>query len=153
MSYYHLSFETAVDRQPRPVSMIRVHPTETAAPRKAVEVLRSGGLVVFPTEDGYYVGCAARNAEAVERLHRVTGAGPEHLVTFAVSRDQAEGLPGPAQIPRHPVALALMRDAGTPLVATWAPGAKPAPTAQHVVFIVGDKVDLILNGGRKIGSP
>jgi L-threonylcarbamoyladenylate synthase len=36
---------------------------------RAAEVLRAGGLVIFPTETVYGVGCDATNAEAVARLY------------------------------------------------------------------------------------
>jgi L-threonylcarbamoyladenylate synthase len=35
----------------------------------AADVLRAGGLVIFPTETVYGVGCDATNAEAVARLY------------------------------------------------------------------------------------
>jgi L-threonylcarbamoyladenylate synthase len=40
---------------------------------RAAEVLRSGGLVIFPTETVYGVGCDATNAEAVARLFAAKG--------------------------------------------------------------------------------
>ncbi len=35
---------------------------------RAIEVLRQGGVVVFPTETAYGLGCDATNVEAVERI-------------------------------------------------------------------------------------
>ncbi|MGQ0549244.1 MAG: hypothetical protein ACT4PY_06215 [Armatimonadota bacterium] len=133
MSYYSLSFYSA-PHEPAPVSIIRVDPAETTAPRKAVEVLRSGGLLAFPTTEGYVVGCSAIDPEAVRRLCVATGAAPETLQRLDDSRD--------------PIPVTLMRDADTPIVATPPrPGAPPVPTAQHVVFILGDKVDVVLDAG------
>lgn len=40
---------------------------------RAAEVLRAGGLVIFPTETVYGVGCDATNAEAVARLYAAKG--------------------------------------------------------------------------------
>lgn len=134
MSYYSLSFDASVQHQPRPVSIIRVDPADTTAPRKAVEVLRGGGLLAFPTAEGYMVGCSALDPEAVQRLREATGASPESLISLADSRD--------------PLPLALMRDADTPITATPPrPGAPPVPTAQHVVFVLGDKLDLVMDAG------
>ena len=148
MSYYHLSFETALDREPKPVSIIRVDPNELTAPRKAVEVLHAGGLVAFPTEDGYVVGCSALDPAAIRRLCEATGAAADSLLAFVAAREQADRVSRPARIPRHPVALALVRDVGAPVLATpCTPGARPVPTAQQVVFVLGDKVDLVLNAG------
>lgn len=39
--------------------------------RKAVKILRRGGIVAFPTETVYALGCDAFNEEAVERLYEV----------------------------------------------------------------------------------
>lgn len=41
--------------------------------QQAVEVLRSGGLVAFPTETVYGLGADATQAEAVERIYEVKG--------------------------------------------------------------------------------
>ncbi len=148
MSYYQLTFQPGVTREPRHVSILRVDPTEEAAPRRAVELLRAGGVIVFPADDGYYVGCIAADAAAVERLCQVTGATPDQLVRYAISGE--EGTRSPA----HPVARALLREVRGPLVAATAPaGRRPAPTAQQVVFVVGDSVDLVLDAGRILALP
>ncbi len=148
MSYYHLTFEAAVTRQPKPVTIIRVGPGEAQPPRKAVEALRSGGLIVFPTEDGYLVGCNALDPTAVQHLCRVTGVGSEHLVRFAASREQERRLTGLARPLSHPLPVGLMRATDLPIAATAVPpGGSPAPTAQHVVFILGDAADLVLDAG------
>ncbi len=148
MSYYQLTFETAVRRQPKAVTIVRVGLDEVQPPRKAVEVLRSGGVIVFPTEEGYVVGCDALDPTAVQRLCQVTGAASDNLVQFAASREQAGRLTGLARPLSHPVPLALMRAADRPMAATAVPpGGSPAPTAQHVVFILGDAMDLVLDAG------
>lgn len=60
------------------------------------------------------------------------------------------GLPTVAiRVPAHPVALALLRAAGCPIAAPSAnPFGRISPTtAEHVREQLGDKVDLILDGG------
>ena len=37
---------------------------------KAVEVLREGGIVIYPTDTIYALGCDALNVRAVERICR-----------------------------------------------------------------------------------
>lgn len=49
----------------------------TAAVREAAEALRRGGLVVFPTETVYGIGCDALNADAVAGLYRAKLRPPE----------------------------------------------------------------------------
>jgi L-threonylcarbamoyladenylate synthase len=41
--------------------------------RRATEILRAGGLVVFPTETVYGLGCDASNPHAVARVYEVKG--------------------------------------------------------------------------------
>ena len=57
--------------------------------RRAAEILRSGGLVAFPTETVYGLGADASNREAVARLYRVKGRPADHpvIVHFASSED------------------------------------------------------------------
>ena len=40
---------------------------------RAAEVLRAGGLVIFPTETVYGVGCDATDPQAVARLYAAKG--------------------------------------------------------------------------------
>jgi len=51
-------------------------PSEPVA--RAVEVLRRGGLVAFPTETVYGLGGDASNDAAVERIYRVKGRPADH---------------------------------------------------------------------------
>ena len=41
--------------------------------RKVVETLRSGGLVVFPTDTVYGLGCDINNSKAVEKVAQIKG--------------------------------------------------------------------------------
>ena len=40
----------------------------------AAEVLRKGGLILYPTDTVWGIGCDATNAEAVERIYRSNAA-------------------------------------------------------------------------------
>jgi tRNA threonylcarbamoyl adenosine modification protein (Sua5/YciO/YrdC/YwlC family) len=42
---------------------------ETRVIRRAVEELHSGGLVIYPTDTVYGLGCSAQNKEAIEKIH------------------------------------------------------------------------------------
>jgi tRNA threonylcarbamoyl adenosine modification protein (Sua5/YciO/YrdC/YwlC family) len=44
---------------------------------QVVEVLRSGGLVIYPTDTVYALGCDIQNKRAVERVCRIKGVDPE----------------------------------------------------------------------------
>ena len=41
---------------------------------RAVEVLRKGGIILYPTDTVWGIGCDATNAEAVERIYRLKGS-------------------------------------------------------------------------------
>jgi L-threonylcarbamoyladenylate synthase len=51
----------------------RLLPEQDDAIRQAVEVLRSGGLLLYPTDTVWGLGCDATNERAVERLVRLKG--------------------------------------------------------------------------------
>ena len=58
---------------------IKIYP-ENPNPRevaKAVNVLRDGGLVVYPTDTVYAIGCDALNVRAVERICALRGVNPQ----------------------------------------------------------------------------
>lgn len=50
--------------------------------RMAVEALRSGGLVIYPTDTIYGLGCDITNKAAVERLYRLRGFDPRKPLAF-----------------------------------------------------------------------
>lgn len=41
---------------------------------RAVEVLRRGGVILYPTDTVWGIGCDATNAEAVEKIYRLKGS-------------------------------------------------------------------------------
>ena len=41
--------------------------------QRAAEIIRHGGIVVFPTETSYGIGCDMRNQEAVQRIYKIKG--------------------------------------------------------------------------------
>jgi L-threonylcarbamoyladenylate synthase len=53
---------------------------------RAVEVLRAGGLVAFPTETVYGLGADAANADALRRLFAVKGRPRDHPVIVHAAR-------------------------------------------------------------------
>lgn len=44
-----------------------------AAIKKVVEVLRSGGLIIYPTDTVYGLGCDITNSKALEKIARIKG--------------------------------------------------------------------------------
>lgn len=68
-----------------------VHPThpQKRLVRQAAQIVRSGGLIAYPTSSCYALGCRAGDAQAVERLRRVRGFGERHHLTL-MCRDVSE---------------------------------------------------------------
>ena len=44
-----------------------------AAIKKVVEVLRDGGLIIYPTDTVYGLGCDITNSRALERIAKIKG--------------------------------------------------------------------------------
>ena len=44
---------------------------------RAADTLRDGGLVIYPTDTLYAIGCDAFNVRAVERICRIKGVDPQ----------------------------------------------------------------------------
>lgn len=57
--------------------------------RRAAEIIRSGGVVVYPTDSCYALGCHIGDKEAMERIRRIREADRHHHFTL-VCRDLAE---------------------------------------------------------------
>ena len=54
---------------------------------KAVEVLREGGIVIYPTDTIYALGCDALNVRAVERICRIKGINPQKVNLSIICRE------------------------------------------------------------------
>jgi tRNA threonylcarbamoyl adenosine modification protein (Sua5/YciO/YrdC/YwlC family) len=95
-------------------SLIKIHP-ENPDLRKieqVVEVLKAGGLVIYPTDTVYGIGCDIYNPKAIERIAKIKNIKPEranfafichdlsHLANYAkvstpVFKLMKKALPGP----------------------------------------------------------
>ena len=56
---------------------------------QAVAVLRNGGLIVYPTDSCYALGCCLGNKLAMDRMRRIRQVGADHDFTL-VCRDLSE---------------------------------------------------------------
>jgi L-threonylcarbamoyladenylate synthase len=159
----------------------------------AAAILRSGGLVAFPTETVYGLGANALDRAAVQKIFAMKGR-PEtsplivHVASAEMAREivaewppLAEELarqwwPGPltlvlpkkslvpdnvtaglptvgVRMPNHPIALALIEEAGVPVAAPSAnrfTGLSPT-TAEHVRATFGDAVPVLEGGPCRVG--
>mgnify|MGYP001540272051 CR=1 FL=1 len=170
--------------------MNNIYDVSTENLDRAAEVIKSGGLVAFPTETVYGLGANVYLSEAVAGIFAAKQrpkfdplishiADVDFLPQYAVTDERIMELarhfwPGPLTIimrrqdnnpsidlacsglqniavrmPAHPVALELIRRSGVPIVAPSANRFKSISptTAYHVQESLGDKVDMILDGG------
>lgn len=57
--------------------------------RRAVEIVRDGGVIVYPTDSCYALGCHIGDKNALERIRRIRNADRNHHFTL-VCRDLSE---------------------------------------------------------------
>jgi L-threonylcarbamoyladenylate synthase len=173
-----------------------VHSGNENAERLAVEVLKAGGLVAFPTDTVYGLGVLPWNLDAVARLYEAKSRPSDMAIPLLLSdasqlsrvatlpsrfKRQVKELikhfwPGgltlvlpkvaivPDAVSRGPtvavrmpnleLARRLIRDAGGVLATTSAniSGQFSPVTAQEVENQLGDRIDLILDGGLSRGG-
>jgi len=63
---------------------IEIHPTHPQARRvqQAVDVLRRGGVIVYPTGTVYGLGCDIHQKKAVERIYQIRQLKKDHPLSF-----------------------------------------------------------------------
>lgn len=68
-----------------------VHPDnpQTRLMNQAAAIIRNGGVVVYPTDSGYAIGCHLGNKNALERICQIRKIGKDHNFTL-VCRDLSE---------------------------------------------------------------
>lgn len=73
------------------VETLHIHPDNPQARllRRAADIVRHGGLVAFPTDSAYALGCQLGNKEAVDRIRRIRELDKHHNFTL-VCRDLSE---------------------------------------------------------------
>lgn len=69
----------------------QVHPDNPQARlvRQAVDIIRSGGVIVYPTDSAYALGCQIGDKAALDRIRRIRRLEADHNFTL-VCRDLSE---------------------------------------------------------------
>ena len=57
--------------------------------REAVKLLKTGGVMVYPTDSCYAIGCMIGNKEGMERIRALRGVDEKHMFTL-ICRDLSE---------------------------------------------------------------
>lgn len=161
---------------------------------QAAEIIKSGGLVAFPTETVYGLGADGLNPIAAAKIFEIKKRPSFNPLILHISEKNDlhkyslyddEGIdnliqkfwPGPltlvlpksdlvpdiitsgndtvaVRMPNHQVALSLIEKSGKPIAAPSANqfGQLSPTEAEHVKKSLGNKVDMILDGGKcKVG--
>lgn len=60
-------------------TLLKIHPDNPEQRKilKVVECLRDGGVVIYPTDTVYGIGCDIHNQKAVEKICRIKGVNPK----------------------------------------------------------------------------
>jgi len=149
--------------------------------RRAAQLLRSGAVLAFPTDTVYGLAASFDDEVAQKRIYQIKGRPVGMpLILMVAAESQLEGLvhvdsraesyirrwwPGPltlilhatggrtlgVRIPKHKVALGLLRHAG-PLMTTSANlhGGEPAMNAEEAAALQG--VMAVVDGGMASGG-
>ena len=72
---------------PRVARLIDIHPTHPQPRQVAavVQIIRSGGLIAYPTDSSYAFGCHIGDAKAIGRIRRIRRTDKEHNFTLVCS--------------------------------------------------------------------
>ena len=159
--------------------MIKIYaqsPNEKAVARVA-DVLRSDGVIVYPTDSVYAFGCSIRSPKAIERLRALSGKKGDEFsivcpdlstisayarVDNAVFKVLKRNLPGPftfvlngVRIPDHAVALAIVEALGHPLVTASVKDSEEEYTTDPSLIEerYGSAVEAVIDGGYGLCVP
>jgi len=72
--------------------LVKIYP-ENPNPKeigRVVKILQEGGLVIYPTDTMYAIGCDAMNVRAVEQICKMKGVNPEKNNLSIICYDLAE---------------------------------------------------------------
>ena len=169
------------------VSLVRVLKADLDGLASAADTVAKGGVICYPTDTLYGLGCDPLNSSAIKRTMNVKGDRTKPMPVLVKGLAEAENLayvtdharrvaerfwPGPLTMilrsrkivptiltpegrlgvrsPKHPICLDLLGLCSGALIGTSAnlSGRPPATTALEALKELGDRVDMILDGGR-----
>jgi len=91
MSYEALTFSNLATIETPQIPILRVGPDEADPPRRAVEALSEGQVIVFPTDTLYALSCRIDAAQAVRRVFTIKRRPPgEPLPVLLADRSQLD---------------------------------------------------------------
>ncbi len=154
-----------------------------------VDTLADGGIIIYPTDTIYAIGCDALNNQAIERICTLKSMKSAKTNLSIICSDLSEvahyakvsnehfrimkeNLPGPftfilpalsklpkafkgrrtvgIRIPQNPIALAIEKALGRPILTTSVEGRDADYTCEPELIAeqYGNQVDIVVDGGR-----
>ena len=176
--------------------ILNINP-ENPQPRlihKVVETLKQGGVIAYPTDTTYGIGCDIFNKKGVKKIYQIKHRDPRKPFSFICAdlsdvanyaqvsnfafKTMKRNLPGPytfvleatrvvpdllttrqktvgIRIPDNPIALAIVRELGHPLVTTSAnvSGEEAFNDPSLIDESMGRMLDMVVDGGILLGDP
>jgi len=137
-----------------------IHP-DNPQPRlinQAVEIVRKGGVIVYPTDSGYALGCKIEDKGAMERIFRLIKNNTPGNYTFILKGTkevprrllQEKRKTIGMRVPSNPIAQALLETLGEPMLSTslMLPGSEFTESDPEEIKDRLEKVvELIIHGG------
>lgn len=119
---------------------------------RAVEVMRKGGVVLYPTDTVWGLGCDARNPEAIARVYEIKRrADSKALICLVESLDRLQSLVGPLSDP-----LSQLLDSPRPTTVIYPSASGVAPNLLAPDGSIGLRLTSELYSSRlcaRLGSP
>ncbi|MCP3178103.1 MAG: L-threonylcarbamoyladenylate synthase [Desulfuromonadales bacterium] len=160
---------------------------------RVVECLKQGGVIVYPTDTIYGIGCDIFNKKGVKKIYQIKQRDPRKPFSFICSdlsdvanyaqvsnfafKTMKRNLPGPytfvleatrivpdllttkqktvgIRIPDNPIAQAIVKELGHPLVTTSVniSGEEPIHDPAEIEASLGKMVDMVVDGGVLLGD-
>lgn len=161
---------------------------------RVVDCLKQGGVIIYPTDTTYGLGCDIFNRKGVKKIYQIKQRDPRKPFSFICAdlsdvanyaqvsnfafKTMKRNLPGPytfvleatrivpdllttkqktvgIRIPQNPIALAIVRELGHPLVTTSAnvSGETTLTDPAMINDLMGKTVDMVIDGGVLLGDP
>lgn len=72
--------------------LINIHPINPEGRKiaRVVEVLRNGGVIIYPTDSVYGIGCDLMNKKSIERLCQIINIKPQKLDLSFICKDLSQ---------------------------------------------------------------
>ena len=176
--------------------LLAINPTHPQ-PRliqRVVDCLKQGGVIAYPTDTTYGIGCDIFNRKGVKQIYQIKQRDARKPFSFICAdlsdiasyaqvsnfafKTMKRNLPGPytfvleatrivpdllttrqktvgVRIPDNPIALAIVRELGHPLVTTSAnlAGEEPSHDPREIETAFGRSLELVIDGGILLGDP